>query len=241
MSNIKNPQSNPLKSSAPVRPPGGDTTPKKVYVCSPFRPTAVSLADRAEEQRSNIERALKACRILAMIGIQPLAPHLYFTRFLKDDVAAERDAGMRYALSWLEQADELWVFGDTVSEGMAQEIAKAKELGKPVHTIPEPGRVAELLVQSIAQKYNMTADGQQDILDPMMVYSGCYCNVSVNFYAFNANGNRGVAAGLGNIQFVKDGDRLSGRASAEADFDALEDDEEVLGGDSGEELPDYLR
>ena len=81
----------------------------------------------------------------------------------------------------------------------------------------------------------------QPILDPMMVYSGCYCNVSVNFYAFNANGNRGVAAGLGNIQFVKDGDRLSGRASAEADFDALEDDEEVLGGDSGEELPDYLR
>ena len=75
------------------------------------------------------------------------------------------------------------------------------------------------------------------VLDPMMVYSGCYCNVSVNFYAFNANGNRGVAAGLGNIQFVKDGERLSGKASADADFDALEeDDEDVLGGD----LPDYL-
>lgn len=131
MSNIKNSQSNPLKCSAPVRPPGGDTAHKKVYVCSPFRPTAVSLTDRAEEQRSNIERALKACRILAMMGIQPLAPHLYFTRFLKDDVAAERAAGMQFGLSWLEQADELWVFGDTVSEGMAQEIAKAKELGKP--------------------------------------------------------------------------------------------------------------
>lgn len=75
------------------------------------------------------------------------------------------------------------------------------------------------------------------VLDPMMVYSGCYCNVSVNFYAFNANGNRGVAAGLGNIQFVCDGERLSGKASADADFDALEDDDEdVLGGD----LPDYL-
>ena len=77
------------------------------------------------------------------------------------------------------------------------------------------------------------------VLDPMMVYSGCYCNVSVNFYAFNANGNRGVAAGLGNVQFVKDGERLSGRASADADFDALEDDGEdggVLGGD----MPDYL-
>lgn len=77
----------------------------------------------------------------------------------------------------------------------------------------------------------------QPVTDPMMVYSGCYCNVSVNFYAFNANGNRGVAAGLGNIQFVKDGERLSGKASADADFDALEDD----GGDVlGDDTPDYL-
>ncbi len=74
------------------------------------------------------------------------------------------------------------------------------------------------------------------ITDPMMVYSGCYCNISVNFYAFNANGNRGVACSLGNIQFVKDGDRLSGKASADADFDEL-DDEDVLGDD----LPDYLK
>ena len=81
----------------------------------------------------------------------------------------------------------------------------------------------------------------QLVTDPMMVYSGCYCYVTINFYPFNANGNRGVAAGLGNIQFVKDGDRLSGRASAESDFDALDDDEDVLGGDAGEELPDYLR
>ena len=63
----------------------------------------------------------------------------------------------------------------------------------------------------------------QPVTDPMMVYSGCYCNVSVNFYALNANGNRGVAAGLGNIMFVKDGERLSGMASADTDFDALED------------------
>lgn len=77
------------------------------------------------------------------------------------------------------------------------------------------------------------------ITDPMMVYSGCYCNVSVNFYAFNANGNRGVAAGLSNIQFVKDGDRLSGKASAESEFDALDEDEDVLGGD--EESMDFLK
>ena len=96
MSNIKNPQSNPLKSSAPVRPPGGDTTPKKVYVCSPFRPTAVSLTDRAEEQRSNIERALKACRILAMMGIQPLAPQ-HFLVIPKAHIASAAELGEEQA------------------------------------------------------------------------------------------------------------------------------------------------
>lgn len=78
----------------------------------------------------------------------------------------------------------------------------------------------------------------QPVTDPMMVYSGCYCNVSVNFYPFNANGNRGVAAGLSNIQFVKDGERLSGRASAESEFDALETEEE---GVLGEDMPDFLK
>lgn len=78
----------------------------------------------------------------------------------------------------------------------------------------------------------------QPVTDPMMVYSGCYCNVSVNFYPFNANGNRGVAAGLSNIQFVKDGERLSGRASAESEFDALETEEEDV---LGEDMPDFLK
>ena len=77
---------------------------------------------------------------------------------------------------------------------------------------------------------------KETITDPMQVYSGCYCFVTVNFYAFNANGNRGIAAGLGNIQFIQDGERLSGKASADADFDEL-DEEEVLGDD----LPDYLK
>lgn len=83
----------------------------------------------------------------------------------------------------------------------------------------------------------------QPITDPMMVYSGCYCNVSVNFYPFNANGNKGVAAGLSNIQFIRDGERLSGRASAASEFDAVEEEDEAILGADGmeEELPDYLK
>ena len=80
------------------------------------------------------------------------------------------------------------------------------------------------------------------ILDPMDCGSGDYCNVSVNFYAFNANGNRGVAAGLGNIQLIKHGDRLAGKASASADFTEVEDDADIEGIFGGEDdLPDYLK
>lgn len=56
------------------------------------------------------------------------------------------------------------------------------------------------------------------ILNRSEVYSGVYARVSVNFYAFNSNGNRGIACGLGNIQKVRDGEPLGGKASAADDF-----------------------
>ena len=68
----------------------------------------------------------------------------------------------------------------------------------------------------------------QPILDQTEVYSGCYGRISVNFYGYNSNGNRGVAAGLGNIQKLKDGEALSSRTNAEDDFEAVED-EDFLG------------
>lgn len=64
------------------------------------------------------------------------------------------------------------------------------------------------------------------ILDQSEVYSGCYANVSINFYPFASSGNMGVAAGLGNVQKVKDGEPLSGRSRAEDDFEALENEYE---------------
>ena len=68
------------------------------------------------------------------------------------------------------------------------------------------------------------------VLDRSEVYSGCYCRVSLTFYAFNSNGNRGIACGLNNLQKVKDGEHLGGRMSAEAEFAGLddEDDEDFL-------------
>ena len=65
----------------------------------------------------------------------------------------------------------------------------------------------------------------QPILDQSEVYSGCYGKISVTFYGYNSNGNRGIAAGLGNIQKLKDGESLGGRTTAADDFKTEADDD----------------
>ena len=65
------------------------------------------------------------------------------------------------------------------------------------------------------------------ILERSEVYSGIYARFSINFYAFNSNGNRGIACGLNNVQKLSDGTPLGGKSRAEDDFDdgqAFEDD-----------------
>lgn len=62
------------------------------------------------------------------------------------------------------------------------------------------------------------------ILDSSELYSGIIGRASVNFYAFNSNGNRGIACGLNNIQKLSDGTPLGGHSRAEDDFADLDDD-----------------
>jgi hypothetical protein len=59
------------------------------------------------------------------------------------------------------------------------------------------------------------------------VYSGVYGRASISFYAFNSSGNRGIACGLNNLQKIRDGAPLGGKASAESDF-ATDDDDDFL-------------
>ena len=65
------------------------------------------------------------------------------------------------------------------------------------------------------------------ILTRSEVYSGVYGRASINFYAFNSNGNKGIACGLNNLQKMRDGEPLGGKTSAESDF-ATEEDEDFL-------------
>ena len=66
---------------------------------------------------------------------------------------------------------------------------------------------------------------RQPIIDRSEVYSGVYGRASINFYAFNSNGNKGIACGLNNLQKIRDGEPLGGKSSAESDFDTEDDDD----------------
>jgi hypothetical protein len=63
------------------------------------------------------------------------------------------------------------------------------------------------------------------ILERSEIYSGIYARFSINFYAFNNNGNRGIACGLNNVQKISDGASLGGRSRAEDDFDGYDEED----------------
>ena len=66
---------------------------------------------------------------------------------------------------------------------------------------------------------------RQPIFEHSEVYSGVYGRASINFYAFNSNGNRGIACGLNNLQKIRDGEPLGGKTRAEDDFATEEEDD----------------
>lgn len=92
-----------------------------VYIASPF----------AGDTERNTEQARGYCRLAVSKGCIPLAPHLHYPQFMDDEDKKERALGLRFALILLGKCDELWAF-DKISQGMAQEIAKAKKRGMPI-------------------------------------------------------------------------------------------------------------
>ena len=79
-------------------------------------------------------------------------------------------------------------------------------------------------------------DGKFIHLDEDEFYSGCFAHAKVKPFCYDVDGNRGVAFYMGNIQKIKDGERLGGgRANPEDDFEAAEseagssDDDDLFG------------
>lgn len=78
---------------------------------------------------------------------------------------------------------------------------------------------AWFLSASTKTKPGIVDADRQPIIDESEFYSGCYGRASINFYAFNVNGSKGIACGLNHLQKLADGEALGGRGKAEDDFD----------------------
>lgn len=75
-----------------------------------------------------------------------------------------------------------------------------------------------VITASSLQKPQVVDEYINEILNPNEVYSGCYGRVSIRFFAYNKNGNKGVGCGLLNVQKLRDGEPLNGRTTAVEDF-----------------------
>jgi len=93
------------------------------------RPLVCIASPYAGETEVNISRAKEYCRFAVSKGVIPLAPHLLYPQFMDDGDEDQRILGLRFAISLLCRCDELWVFGEKVSAGMAKEIEKAEKRG----------------------------------------------------------------------------------------------------------------
>ena len=94
---------------------------KKIYICAPL----------GGDVQKNIEKAKQYERYVLFCGAAPVVPHFY-ALILDDENPKERELGIRAAQACLWSADELWVFGNKVTEGMEAEIRYSKMLNIPV-------------------------------------------------------------------------------------------------------------
>lgn len=146
----------------------------------------------------------------------------------------------RYSVSVLIPKDDketVKAINDAVDAAIEEGIAKfgGKKPNKAAIKLPLRDGDTEREDEAYAGHWFINANSKtapqivdkavKPILDRDEVYSGCYARVSLNFYAFNSNGNKGIACGLGNIQKIRDGEPLGGRCSATDDFSTEEDDD----------------
>lgn len=96
-----------------------------VYICSPF----------SGDVEMNACRARAYSRFAVVKRAIPIAPHLLYPQFMDEDT--ERELALFMGIVLLGKCDEVWVFGGTVSEGMAAEIARAKKQRKRIRHFTE--------------------------------------------------------------------------------------------------------
>ena len=99
---------------------------KKVYVCAPL---GGNIEQNLKKVKTYTEYALRC-------GTAPVVPHFY-AECLDDNDPKDREIGLAAGLSLLWFCDELWRFGDAVTDGMKNELQFGKSLNIRIRYITE--------------------------------------------------------------------------------------------------------
>lgn len=98
-----------------------------IYICSPLR----------GDERNNTLKAQWYARFAVDKGFLPIAPHIYFPQFMRDEILEERETAFFMNKVLLSKCQELWVFGERISEGMQIEIDYATKKDKRIRYFTE--------------------------------------------------------------------------------------------------------
>ena len=99
---------------------------KNVYVCAPL----------GGDVESNLKKVRTYTEYALRCGTAPVVPHFY-AECLDDNDSKDREVGLAAGMSLLWLCDEVWVFGDTVTDGMSAELKFCKNLNIRVRKITE--------------------------------------------------------------------------------------------------------
>lgn len=99
---------------------------KKVYICAPL----------GGDVKGNLEKVKRYTEYALKCGTASVVPHFY-ALCLDDDNPDERKIGMAAGSSLLWFCDELWLFGDEITEGMSAELQYCRHLNVKTRKIRE--------------------------------------------------------------------------------------------------------
>lgn len=96
-----------------------------VYICSPY----------SGDVEMNTQKARRYSRFAVDQDAIPLAAHLLLPQFMSE--TTERELALFMDMVIIGRCEEMWVFGSTISAGMAAEIAKARKRNMTIRYFTE--------------------------------------------------------------------------------------------------------
>ena len=179
----------------------------------------------------------KTCELLATGNIRSPKGRLSYTFLLETNPKAKtKDGKLKYTTSLLLPPDcDLTLLKNAAIECAKEEFGEKlidKKTGLPL-ALKTPFLKGEEKVGpdfkgwTLLRLSAMTRPGIVDargvsVTEPQDVYSGRWAFISMNPFAYDVDGNKGVSFGMANVQVLDHDDPLAGRPRPESEFVAVE-------------------